>query len=260
MSIDPNRDVVPPDADAADEPRWVVLGEETSWSWFDPRLVYEMGVGEWSVPMVMDGEPILAEGGFEPLSGHGHFITELEVDQVPDLEIRVAQGPIPAIYVRNDSDRTLHVTGTADEPFLRIGPRGVWANLRSPSYYNGGSLTIRKPPAFADASAPPRWSKVSDNPVWGWMEYRAVVAPQQQERDALGPSRRTIHTWTTQMRLGDQPVRAVGRVVWVPPAALAVTHRDWPRLVLQVVAGLAAAYLLAEGARVFARRRRVKAA
>jgi hypothetical protein len=259
MSIDPNHDVVPPAANPAARPRWVRFTGEHEWSWFDPRLAYLPDRTEWAVPMKIETTSIRVGGGFEPLEGHGHFITKLDAPRLKDVDLRLIQGPIPAIFARNDGDRMLRVAGAADEPFLRIGPGGVWANLRSPSYYNGGSLAIRRVPSFADATAPPRWAKVSAQPTWGWLEYRAALAPEQQERDVLGPTRRTIHTWTSPMSLGRERVDATGRVIWVPPVPAAHHATSWTPLVA-VATSVAALCLLAAASLALRRRRQVEPA
>jgi hypothetical protein len=216
-SIDPNATEVPAGVDPAAPPEWVRFSREMRWSWFDPRLVHGSSTGDWSIPMTVGATKIGVTGSFEALEGHGHLVTDLATSQVAGLEIRLSQGPVPALYVHNSTARTLSIEGAEGEPFLRIGPAGVHANVRSPSYHAGGALTIRNVPAWASASASPRWKKISDRPVWGWLEYRTAVAPEQQERAGLGPVERVVHTWTIPMSLGGRPVNVRGTVVWKPP-------------------------------------------
>jgi hypothetical protein len=214
-SVDPARDRVP--GGLHGRARWARLSREAAWSWFDPRLTYEKGTGSWSVPMRLEKTDVRAVGGFEPLAAHGHFKTQVSVPEVEGVQVRTAEGPVPGFFARNDTDETLHIAGPSGEPFLRIGPNGVFANVRSPSYFTSALQTIGRVPAGVDLSAPPRWKRVSDVPAWAWLERRAAVPSSLQERDRLGSTRHVVLEWTTQMRLGHRSLPLVGRVSWVPP-------------------------------------------
>jgi hypothetical protein len=218
-SVDPQGDRVPERADPEATPRWVRFSTSSSWTWFDPRLAYGPGQQVWNIPMLLPGREVEATGGFEPLNGHGHFLAEIDAPRIEGLEVRLAQGPIPAVFVRNSTDETLHVPGAAGEPFLQIGPRGVSANLRSPDYYTAGTQTIRKVPAWADSAAPPRWKRLSSQPVWAWLEYRGAPSADLEQRSALGTERGPILEWTSLLRLGDRELSLTGRLLWVPPSS-----------------------------------------
>ena len=62
-----------------------------------------------------------------------------------------------------------------------------------------------------------RWKRVSELPIWGWLERRAAVPSSLQERSLLGSERRPVLEWTTDMRLGERSLPLDGRVLWVPP-------------------------------------------
>ena len=198
-------------------PRWVTFSSEPRWTWFDPRLEKTGSAGAWRIPFRHADRPVTVSGGFEPLEHHGHFLSELDTPTLEGLDVRLVQGPVPAVYVRNDGSEVLEVLGSANEPFLRIGPRGVSANVMSPSYYSAGRLTIERVPIWADATARPRWKRISSQPVWAWLEYRAAVSPDMQRRDLLGATQRAIHEWTSPMTLGGEPLELEGRVLWIPP-------------------------------------------
>jgi hypothetical protein len=232
-SIDPSSDSVPDGLGGAS--RWARISEGRTWTWFDPRLLFAPGAGSWDIAMELNGRRISASGGFEPLESHGHFVTELEVPKVDGLDVRVADGPVPALFVNNGSEETLHVEGQAGEPFLRIGPRGVWANMLSPTYYTSGAQTILPVPAKADPAAPPRWKQISEGPVWGWLERRAAVPVPSYERDALGPTRRTVLEWSSPMRLGTEDLGVGGHIVWIPPAPVSATHEGGTSAAVHVV-------------------------
>ena len=248
LSVAPRRQIVPPDVNPSAPPRWAVFSEERTWTWFDPRLLFSPGTSSWEVPAMVGGRSMTVEGSFEPLQGHGHFITEMDSPDVEGLDLRLTQGPIPAVFARNESGEVLSVPGDADEPFLRIGPEGVLANLRSPTYYTSGGSSIAKVPETADAGAAPRWKKVSPHPVWAWLERRAALPAELYQRDALGTDRRTVLEWTTQYHLGGEPLPVTGHVEWVPPVAASGTDvtsdTPWGLVAAAAGAAIAAAALL----------------
>jgi hypothetical protein len=214
-SVDPAADGVPPGLNGA--PRWVRIGSDLGWSWFDPRLTYDRDAPEWRIEMRLGRTPVVALGAFEPLDAHGHFKTQIDTPTVDGLEIRTAEGPVPGLFVRNETDDVLHVEGVSGEPFLRIGPSGVYANVRSPSYFTSALQRIETVPSNVDAGASPRWRRVSELPIWGWLERRAAVPSSLQERSLLGSERRPVLEWTTDMKLGERSLPLDGRVLWVPP-------------------------------------------
>ena len=241
-------------------PRWVTFSSEPRWTWFDPRL--ESGDSQsWVVPVRYGEHPETISGGFEPLDHHGHFVSDLESPGLEGLDVRLVQGPVPVVYVRNDRSEVLEVLGSADEPFLRVGPKGVFANVMSPTYYSAGALTIKEIPRWADATARPRWRRLSEQPAWAWLEYRAAVSPEMQQRDVLGSSPHTIQRWSSPMTLGGEPLELQGRVRWVPPdtSVPMSTAADDDGLLRVTLFGGAAAILLA-GAFVLLRRPRASVA
>ena len=217
LSAAPRAENVPPGLQPAGRPRWVTFSKERAWTWFDPRL--RPGNGDsWEVRLLLDGQPIVVEGGFESLHGHGHFVSELDAPRIEGLDLRLTQGSIPAVFVRNDTGKVLSVSGESGEPFLLIGPRGVFANLRSPTYYTSGATSIMKVPRSADASASPRWEKISSDPTWAWLERRGAVPAELYEREELGDTSHPVLEWSAPYRLGGELVAVKGRVLWIPPA------------------------------------------
>lgn len=250
LSVAPGGEQVPEGVDPAGRPRWVTFSDGRTWTWFDPRL--RAGDREsWEIRLLLDGQPIVVEGGFEPLEGHGHFVSELDAPQIEGLDLRLTQGSIPAVFVRNDTGKVLSVGGGSGEPFLRIGPRGVFANLRSPTYYTSGATSIMKVPRYADVSAPPRWDRISPEPTWAWLERRGAVPAEMYERAELGDTSHPVLEWSAPYRLGGETVEVTGRVLWVPPAAPASTNtgvidedRGWPVPVVLAVAAIASILLV----------------
>jgi hypothetical protein len=218
LSFDPDGQASMPAAlGARGKPRWVTLSEGSSWTWFDPRIRFDPQQLHWSVPMEFRGAAVTVSGTYEPLQGHGHFVTRIsDVPRAPGLDLRIVEGPVPGIYARNASTEILAVPGRSGEPFLRIGPHGVLANVASPSWYLGGSQAISRVPRFAHAGARPRWRRVSRQPVWGWLEYRAALPADMQIRGVLGTQASDVLTWSTPLSLGEDSLSLTGIVRWVP--------------------------------------------
>ena len=91
---------------------------------------------------------------------------------LPGVTVRVLQFGDDLELV-NDGSREVVVPGYDDEPYLRIGPHGVWRNTRSPATYINldrfGRVTL---PADADSSAVPAWVQVSTEPHYVWHDHR----------------------------------------------------------------------------------------
>jgi hypothetical protein len=202
------------------EPRWVPAASEARLEWLDPRL--SAGATSWAIPARLGTRPIRIEGHSERPHAHGHFAASLErVRPATDaLEVRVLDGPIPAIFVHNRTGLLLEVPGRRGEPFLRIGPEGVEANRRSPTYWAAEDRGSRPAPAEADEKAPPDWIRLSPHPTHAWLEYRAHL-PSRRPTTALGDRRLVVLRWTTPMSLGGAAVEIDGRVEWIPAKPIA---------------------------------------
>ena len=247
---------LPAGLDPSARPEWITLSRETTWSWFDPRAVYSPSSPEWTIPLRVGRHVGTIFGSFEPIDGHGHFATRL-VDPVTvdGLTLRLFDASVPAIFVRNTTQEILQVPGRSGEPFLRIGPRGTFGNVLSPDYYASGSQTVRDIPPGADPAAEPRWKRLSAEPVWQWLEYRARLPASAHQRADLGNKRKTVLSWTTPLRLGSDELKLTGQVEWLPPRMVA--HQDrrgvWLGALLATVAFSAAFVYLA---RLWQRRKR----
>jgi hypothetical protein len=138
----------------------------------------------------------------------------------------------------NDTDRDVIVLGYEGEDYLRVGPRGVFENQRSPATFLNRSRTpTRSAPTSADPEAAPEWRKVSDGRVARWHDHRAhfmgTHAPPVVQRD---PDREhVLDRWTVPLRDGDRSVEVHGTLTWIPPPS------PWPSVV--IVVALAAAVI-----------------
>ena len=136
------------------------------------------------------------------------------------------------LRLTNDTPHDATVLGYDREPYLRVGPRGVFENTRSPAtYLNRSRIPTSKPPSRADSSAPPVWRKVSSSTTTTWHDHRAHFMgsedPPSVQRDPS--SRHVIDHWTVELRTQGRTLRASGELVWIPPPS------PWPYVALAIV-------------------------
>ncbi len=163
---------------------------------------------------------------------------------VPGVSVRLLQFG-DALEVVNTTGTEVTVPGYSDEPYLRIGPDGVWRNAHSPATYINldrfGRVTL---PGGADPRAQPDWVQVSTEPQYTWHDHRThwMTEGLLPPAVAADPSRpHTVSEWVVPLRHGDTPVTVAGRLTWQPPPSPALT---WA-LHLALFAAVAAAGVLA---------------
>jgi hypothetical protein len=158
----------------------------------------------------------------------------------PDLKVRV-------VNLGSDLEVTwtgptqLLILGYQGEPYLRIGPDGVWRNRLSPATYLNATRALGAIPPYADATAPPDWVKLSGGRTVIWHDHRIhwMGGPTPPPVAAAPGSYHHVVTWKVQMRDGTTPIVATGSLDWVPGSS------PWPWLgiivalaIVGIVAGL----------------------
>jgi hypothetical protein len=141
------------------------------------------------------------------------------------------------LQLNNATAHDVVVFGYDGEPYLRVGPRGVFHNVRSPATYLNRSLTLSDAPLppRADPTAAPEWGRISGGDTVRWHDHRAhymgTSDPPVVQRD---PSQRhVIDRYTVKMRWRGDDVVARGRLVWVPPPS------PWPYVAAAIVLAVA---------------------
>ncbi len=153
-------------------------------------------------------------------------------------EITGIAPPVPGLTVRlrdlgrrmevvNDTDQELVILGYQNEPYLRVGPSGVFENRRSPSLYQNrvsaaSSSTLTSLPPEADPSAPPEWRRRSGARTVSWNDHRTrwEGADPPGVKSKPGLAQTVVPRWTVNMVHGSTSVAVTGRVRWLPgPAA-----------------------------------------
>ena len=161
-------------------------------------------------------------GGLKPTN----YETVLQgvTPHVPGLDVRILDLGTK-VELTNHARTDVVVMGYAGEPYLRVGPHGVFENRRSPATYLNRTTTITsKPPASADASAPPVWQRVSSDTTARWHDHRAhfmgTADPPEVARDP--GTRHVVDNFRIPLRVGSEAVVARGQIVYEPPPS------PWP--------------------------------
>ncbi|MGN9808294.1 hypothetical protein ACTMSW_02890 [Micromonospora sp. BQ11] len=137
----------------------------------------------------------------------------------PGLAVRTVEAGA-RLELTNTGDRTVEVLGYSGEPYLRVGPDGVYENLRSPATYLNRTIAgDTRVPAEANPAAEPDWRRVDDSSTVRWHDQRALwreAAPPPQVRAAPDREHR-VRDWVVPLRDGTEPLEVRGTLDWVPP-------------------------------------------
>jgi hypothetical protein len=223
--------VVPASVKRGAKARWVRASTDTSFGWFDQRLdaskttlpsdVVEASraadLGAWTVPLRVGGRPVMLRGHFRyvpPPPGAYRVSLTSPPEIAKGVRVRLLPGKVPGLMMQSSSPQPLLVIGADGEPFLRIGPRGVEANLHSPTWWASGRGSADPDEAAVDPNADPQWQRVSHSPRFSWIELRAQGGLPATE-DSSGT---TTQAWQVPLRLGDEPFVITGEATWEPTA------------------------------------------
>ncbi len=141
--------------------------------------------------------------------------------QVPGIEVHAVDLG-DRLELRNTTGTDVVVVGYDDEPYLRIGPQGVFENRRSPAVYLNRTRTRSASapvPKRADPSAPPEWRKVSDDTTARWHDHRAhwMGNGDAPVVEADPGATHLVQRFEVPLRRDGLPTIAVrGDVRWVP--------------------------------------------
>ena len=127
----------------------------------------------------------------------------------------------------------LTIFGYQGEPYLRIGPDGVFRNRLSPATYLNVTRSLGAIPPYADANAAPDWVKLSGGRSVLWHDHRIhwMGGPTPAPVAAAPGSFHHVVTWKLNMTEAGTPIVATGTLDWVPGSSA------WPWIGL--IVGLA---------------------
>jgi hypothetical protein len=153
------------------------------------------------------------------------------------------------LEVVNRSDKEVIVLGYKDEPYLRIGPDGLFENRLSPATYINRTREGEEPTEAAKNAkvGETDWQKVSSEPLARFHDHRIHwMAPQDPPEARAEPGKRHVINaeWVVPLRVGAEAVAVKGDLVWEPgPSGL-----PWYVLIVALIAGVIAIGRLANWA------------
>jgi hypothetical protein len=153
--------------------------------------------------------------------GATNWVTRITSVQpvVPGLRMRVVE--LGNRLELSNTGPEVIVLGYQGEPYLRVGPSGVWTNLNSAATYLNRTRQGNAPvPAGlpTDASAAPRWEQISSGHLVRWHDHRihwmgSALPPNVQR----APNQEHVQfAWHVDLRQGATPVAVTGELRWVP--------------------------------------------
>lgn len=139
--------------------------------------------------------------------------------RIPGVQVRAIDLGAK-LQLTNTSSTDVVVVGYSQEPYLRIGPRGVFENEWSPAVVlNRLSIPTGPAPAQPRPGLAPLWRQIGSGHTATWHDHRAhwmgASAPPQVRSD---PSHRhvVIPNWTVPLDAGGRAVNVTGDVLWIP--------------------------------------------
>lgn len=146
--------------------------------------------------------------------------TETVVDAVElgvdGLDAEVVGSAADQLLLRNDGSATVEVLDADGDAFLRIGPRGVEANLGARAWYEGNDPygLVRAGGRVREGTAPDRWRRVSVEPAWATFDHRLhpgnLDLPERIDEEV------TLAEWSVPLRAGRERGEVRGRILARP--------------------------------------------
>ena len=237
LTNSPNGDAtIPGDAHVGAPPRWEQVSVEPTWGWFEHRLHptarrappdvtrrHRMTtLARWSIPMYYGGQPFGVKGRivYEPIRGAVTARLRGPVRPFPDVQVQLAPGRVPALFLVNRGAQPVIVTGRDGEPFLRLGPNGAEVNRRSPTWADdaraqGQDLTVAA--AVVDPTAPPDWAPAAGTQTYSWLEFRGLYERDRPPRRVLEAGKTAVlRAWTVPLEQAGRRAELRGETVWKP--------------------------------------------
>jgi hypothetical protein len=171
-----------------------------------------------AVLVVLVAGPAMAHGRGSDATNFSSTLTD--TPQLDGVTWRVIGGD-EYLAVHNTSDAELLVYGYEGEPYLRVGPDGVWQNAASPATYLNQSryaeVTSDQFPAEVGPEFQPRWERIADEPRYAWHDHRIHWMAPTLPPQVTDPARRALITdWEVPFQVGGQDHAVAGRLEWVP--------------------------------------------
>lgn len=135
-----------------------------------------------------------------------------------DADVSVAYLGDQLMIVNNGPEIT--VLGYEDEPYIRVGPDGVFENRNSPATYLNESQEADNPvPDFASAQKEPDWQKISDGRIASWHDHD-IHWMNESDSPLVVAQPNIAHTiferWEVSMQQDGKDITAFGTLTWEP--------------------------------------------
>lgn len=196
---------------------------------------------------------MIAIAGAMPASAHGPASTEYD-----SRVTTITPDGLPITAEVKDGDDRLRVTNTGDDelvifgyerrdPYVRIGPEGVFVNHNSTAYYiNQERYGSKKVPEGTGTGKPDWHEQPGELPVYEFHDHRIhwMLKTPPQGIDVRDPAPQEVLDWTVPFTYGGRPGAIKGKLtyiggtsdVWIRPALIGGSIV----LVLMILAGLIA--------------------
>ena len=143
-------------------------------------------------------------------------VVEKVEPRISGVTFTPVRGPAALVRVVNRTDEDVEILSIDGEPFLRVGPRGVFGNTRSPAWFESGNPDGQGVPGLRPGGKP-RWRLFGRRPAWEYYEHRlhpSTVAVPRSVRDEREPVR--LRGFSVPFRHGGRAAKVVGRVEFRP--------------------------------------------
>ena len=161
--------------------------------------------------------------GATPASAHNvsgvtstNYLTTLDglSPETPGITVAVVEKG-SRIELTNTNEADVVVLGYEDEPYLRVGPDGVFENQRSPAtYLNRDRTGSDSGGENADADAEPDWEQISSGQTARWHDHRIHWMGSDVDR----PDERFVveDRWVIPLRYQGDELEITGQLLWIP--------------------------------------------
>jgi hypothetical protein len=139
--------------------------------------------------------------------------------RVRGVDVKVLYGD-DQVWMNNRSGETVVIDGYGGEPYLRFGPDGIYANIRSPAgFLNQDRYARSTVPKSASTKAQPDWQKLAGGEVWAWHDHRIhYMSPTPPKPIQLAP-RKPHHVFDWRVPASENGKRffITGSLDYKPP-------------------------------------------
>ncbi len=156
------------------------------------------------------------------LAHEGNPEIRVALDEPPPalagMDIAVVTSVTEQLVLSNPSGKIVEVLDDDGTAFLRIGPRGVDANLNAAAWYlTNNPLGSGAVPQRARVQAPPAWARVAVEPSWGWFDHRlhpSATSIPAAVRNARRPAE--LRRWSIPLRVSGNATAITGSIRYQP--------------------------------------------